>query len=101
MKFFLISDSTDTMMGMRLAGIESVKATTAADAEKAFLDVLKDENVGILMITDGIANLCPGTVKTLRQGNHPLLVTIPDGSDSGEKRDSITEYIREAIGIKL
>lgn len=101
MKFFLISDSTDAMIGMRLAGIEAVKVTTAADAEKAFLEVLKDENIGILLITNGVGELCPATVKTLKQGNRPLLVTIPDGSDSDGKRDSITEYIREAIGIKI
>lgn len=101
MKFFLISDSTDAMIGMRLAGIEAKKVATAQDAEKAFAEVLKDENIGILLVTPGIGTLCPEIVKTLKQGNRPLLVTIPDGSENHGERDSITEYIREAIGIKI
>lgn len=59
------------------------------------------EDIGILLITAGVAELCPETVKKLKQGNRPLLVTIPDGDGNGRNRDSITEYIRDAIGIKI
>lgn len=43
----------------------------------------------------------PRNGKKLKQGNRPLLVTIPDGDGNGRNRDSITEYIRDAIGIKI
>lgn len=36
MKFFLISDNTDAMIGMRLAGIEAKRVTSRDEAEKAF-----------------------------------------------------------------
>lgn len=101
MKFFLISDNTDAMIGMRLAGIEAQKVSTPKEAEKAFSEVLKNEEIGILLITQGVDKLCPGTVKALKQSNRPLLVTIPDGTENNSGRDSITEYIREAIGIKI
>ena len=97
MKFFLISDNTDAMIGMRLAGIEAKRVTSRDEAEKA----LSAEDIGILLITAGVAELCPETVKKLKQGNRPLLVTIPDGDGNGRNRDSITEYIRDAIGIKI
>ena len=35
MKFFLISDNTDAMIGMRLAGIEAKRVTSRDEAEKA------------------------------------------------------------------
>ena len=96
MKFFLISDNTDAMIGMRLAGIEAKRVTSRDEAEKAFKKALSAEDIGILLITAG-----PETVKKLKQGNRPLLVTIPDGDGNGRNRDSITEYIRDAIGIKI
>ena len=99
MKFFLISDNTDAMIGMRLAGIEAKRVTSRDEAEKAFKKALSAED--ILLITAGVAELCPETVKKLKQGNRPLLVTIPDGDGNGRNRDSITEYIRDAIGIKI
>lgn len=101
MKFFLISDSTDAMIGMRLAGIEAVKVSDAAGAEKEFGKATADENIGILLVTAGVAALCPETVMRLKQGNRPLLAVIPDGDGNGRNKDSITEYIREAIGIKI
>lgn len=105
MKFFLISDNTDAMIGMRLAGIEAKRVTSRDEAEKAFKKAFKKalsaEDIGILLITAGVAELCPETVKKLKQGNRPLLVTIPDGDGNGRNRDSITEYIRDAIGIKI
>lgn len=36
MRFFLISDNTDTQTGMRLAGIEGVVAHTAEEVTNAF-----------------------------------------------------------------
>ena len=35
MRFELISDSTDTLVGMRLAGIKGIMAKKADEAEKA------------------------------------------------------------------
>ena len=101
MKFFLISANTAAMIGMRLAGIEAKRVTSRDEAEKAFKRALSAEDIGILLITAGVAELCPETVKKLKQGNRPLLVTIPDGDGNGRNRDSITEYIRDAIGIKI
>lgn len=36
MKFFLISDNVDSMIGMRLAGVEGVRVDTAQAAQNAF-----------------------------------------------------------------
>ena len=65
MKFFLISDNTDAMIGMRLAGIEAKRVTSRDEAEKAFKKALSAEDIGILLITAGVAELCPETVKKL------------------------------------
>ena len=64
----------------------------------------KDLIIGIpreIMNGESRVAAIPETVKKLKQGNRPLLVTIPDGDGNGRNRDSITEYIRDAIGIKI
>ena len=35
------------------------------------------------------------------RGHRPLVVEIPDRHSTGRASDSITRYIREAIGVKL
>ena len=48
MRYFVISDNTDTQVGLRLAGVEGVVARSKAEAEKAIDSVLADDTVGIL-----------------------------------------------------
>lgn len=100
MKLFLISDNTDAMIGMRLAGIEGVRATDPESAERAFAQALANEEIGVLLITPGVETLCPARVRELKRGIRPLVVTIPD-SDGNAAGDSVTDYIREAIGIQM
>lgn len=100
MKLFLISDNTDAMIGMRLAGIEGVRVTSAEAGEKALDRVLSDEEIAVLLVTPGVEQLCPERLRALKQGNRPLLVTIPDG-EGHQSGDSVTAYIREAIGIQM
>ena len=72
MKFALVSDSTDALIGMRLAGIEGVRVSTRAEAQAAFRKFRADENIGILLMTAGAAALCPEAVEELKAGNRPV-----------------------------
>lgn len=102
MRFQLISDNTDTIVGMRLAGISGVMAKTKAEAEKALLDAVKMQDVAIVLITENLVKLCEETVYDLKMKCHkPLIVEIPDSKSEGRRKDSITRYIREAIGLKI
>lgn len=102
MRFFLVSDNKDTMVGMRLAGIPGVVVHTKEDAEKALREAAADEEVGIVLITELLADMCPELITELKSGHEkPLLVEIPDRHGTGRSTDSITRYVREAIGIKI
>ena len=48
MRMYLISDNTDTLTGMRLAGVDGVIANEKGTLEKALNEVLKDKNIGII-----------------------------------------------------
>ena len=51
MRMYLIRDNTDTLTGMRLAGVDGVIANEKETLEKALNEVLKDKNIGIILLT--------------------------------------------------
>ena len=102
MRFELISNSRDAMVGMRLAGIVGTLVRTKADAEKALGEAVKKEDVAIILINEGLAKEIPEAVNNFKNnGGRPLVVVIPDGQSEGGLADSITNYINEAIGLKV
>jgi len=101
MRYFVISDNTDTQVGLRLAGVEGVVARTREEGLAAIDTALSDPTIGILLVTESLAEQCAGKLAPLKvDGRTPLVVEIPD-RDGGRKKDAITRYVREAIGVKL
>ena len=66
MRMYLISDNTDTLTGMRLAGVDGVIANEKGTLEKALNEVLKDKNIGIILLTETLGKKYPELVKTVR-----------------------------------
>ena len=99
---YLISDNTDTLVGMRLAGITGVVLKTREEALEEFNDCLNNKEIGILILTENIFDLISEEVMEVKLKNtFPLIVEIPDRT--GLKRDPncITNYINESIGINI
>jgi len=102
MKFYLISDNTDTQTGLRLAGIEGCVVHTKEEVISKLLEVSKDPEVAIVLLTTKIVELAPEYIATLKlKQAKPLLTEIPDRHDSANIGATIDRYISEAIGIKL
>lgn len=102
MRFYLISDNVDTLVGMRLAGIEGEIVHDATGVERVLNACLEDETVGIVLITQPLCNLCKDFIFEIKKTHDkPLVVEIPDRHGSQSSSDSITRYVRDAIGIKI
>ena len=102
MRFHLISDNIDTQIGMRLAGIDGVVVHEAAEVRKALKEAVEMEDVAVILITERLLTLCPEMVYDLKLNRkRPLIVEIPDRHGNGRTKDSITRYVREAIGVKI
>ena len=56
MRFYLISDNSDAMNGLRLAGIEGTVARSEADLRKALDAVAKQPDIGMILVTEKIAD---------------------------------------------
>ena len=102
MRFFLISDNNDTLMGMRLAGIEGVVVHERQEVREAIEAAMRQSDIGVLLLSEKLSALCPDLVYQLKmRTSGPLLVEIPDRHGTGRAPDSITRYVREAIGVKV
>lgn len=102
MKYFVITDSTDTQVGLRLAGVEGVVVREPSQVRDAILAAAADKEIGVLLITEKLAALCQDLIDPMKlTAQRPLVVEIPDRHSAGRAPDSITRYIREAIGVKL
>ncbi|MDR1650573.1 MAG: V-type ATP synthase subunit F [Synergistaceae bacterium] len=102
MKAYLISDNHDTLVGMRLAGIEGVVVRGRDEAESAMRGALGRNDVAILAVTEKVAELLPEAMQQLREhGELPIVVEIPDRHGTKRSPDFLTKYVRDAIGVKM
>lgn len=102
MKFKLISDNHDTAMGMRLAGIDGVVVHTAEEVKRELHAATQSEDIGIVLMTEGLVKLCPDLIYDIKMNvSRPLIVEIPDRHADGRSENSIARYVREAIGVKI
>lgn len=102
MRFYLISDNNDTRVGMRLAGIEGVVVHEKEETARALTEAMEQDDIAVILITEHLVALCRDLVDDLKLNrSRPLIVEIPDRHGNGRAKDSITRYVREAIGIKI
>ena len=102
MRFYLISDNIDTMGGMRLAGITGVLVHEDSEVRKALTEAMDMDDVAVILMTERLVKLCPELVYDLKLNRaRPLIVEIPDRHGNGRAKDSITKYVRDAIGVKI
>lgn len=102
MKMYLISDNKDTYTGMRLAGVEGVVVHERQELKDALDAVFQDKEVGIVLLTEKFGREFPDLVDDVKLNRRlPLLIEIPDRHGTGRNENFITDYVSEAIGLKL
>lgn len=102
MKFFLLSDNVDTLVGMRLAGIEGIVVHERQEVLEELEKAMHMEDVAIILMTTKLIQTCPDVVSDLKlRIKRPLIVEIPDRHGSAKIGETIDRYVSEAIGVKL
>jgi V/A-type H+-transporting ATPase subunit F len=102
MRAFLVSDNLDSLVGLRLAGIEGIVAREPDEVRNTIRSALEDPELGILVLTEKIAETVPDLVQSLRErGELPLVVEVPDRHGMHRAADFLTAYVRDAIGVNL
>ncbi|WP_249028948.1 V-type ATP synthase subunit F [Tannockella kyphosi] len=102
MKFYLLSDNNDTLVGMRLAGIEGCVVHERLEFLEILEEKMKDSSIAIILITTKLIELCPNVISEIKlKQREPLLVEIPDRHGNSKIGETIDSYLSQAIGVKL
>ena len=79
MKYFLISDNTDSATGMRLAGVEGVVVAGREEALRALRDAAGNPDIGIILVTEKLCALLEDEIEEIKRSEGEcLIVGIPD-----------------------
>ena len=102
MRAFVISDNSDTQMGMRLAGVEGVVVHTREEVLAALRTATHTEDIAVVMLTEKLAPLCEAELNGLKeQTGTPLTVIIPDRHGTSDMTAAISRYLAETVGIHI
>ncbi|MBE6854725.1 MAG: ATP synthase subunit F [Ruminococcus sp.] len=102
MQFYLISDNSDTAMGMRLTGVPGVVVHDEAGVRHALESAMENPDVAIILMTEKLVELCAELVYDIKLNRRaPLIVEIPDRHATTHISDAIDRYIADAIGIRM
>jgi V/A-type H+-transporting ATPase subunit F len=101
MRYYIIGDE-DAVLGFGLVGVDGRAAGSPEEAQEAFSAALSDKEVGIVLITERVAELIrPQVDRYVFTQNFPLIVEIPDRTGPLAGKPGIREMVNQAIGIKL
>ena len=102
MRYFAIARDMDVLTGLRLAGIEGVLVSTRREMEAALDTAARETDIAVLIVSQGCTAFCPETIEAMKlSAARPLVVVIPEVGETIEARASLTELIRDAIGVKI
>lgn len=90
------------MLGFGMVGVEGRVAATADEARDALQEALSSKEVGIVIITEPVAEMIrPQVDRYVFSQSFPLIVEVPDRQGPLEGRPSLRELVNQAIGINL
>ena len=101
MKMFLLSSDRDALTGFRLAGVEGKLIADEAEFERAVASASSDASIGILLITYELYERFSQQINALKKSRRFLITQIPDSKHPNASGTGITDYVREAVGIKV
>lgn len=98
----LVIGHPDAVLGFSLAGVGGRVATTADEVNQALDEAQAARDVGIVLVTQDVAQLIPARMEHLKlRSTVPLIVEIPSQGGVPEGQASLGEIVLRAIGIKL
>ena len=101
MKYSIIGDD-DAVLGFEMVGVSGRTVRDPEEAHRAFLAVLEEREVGIIIITERVADMIrPLVDRFLFTESFPLIVEIPDRKGRQPDRPGIRDLVNTAIGIRL
>jgi len=101
MKLAALCDK-DTAVGLQLAGIKETYVLKE-DSAKIWKELSERDDIGIIFITERIAEDLQRELKDFRlQNNIPIILEIPDKKGRLQDRvDFVSHLIKKAVGVEI
>jgi V/A-type H+-transporting ATPase subunit F len=101
MQFYVIADE-NTVTGFKLVGLEGEAVESPEGAREALSKAFESSDIGIIIITERIADSIRGEIEDFTYGRaFPLIIEVPDREGPLEGRVSIREMVNTAVGVKI
>jgi V/A-type H+-transporting ATPase subunit F len=101
MKFYVVGDR-QTVLGFRLVGIEGTEVADRDETLAALDEAVSKRDIGIILITEGVAGRVRDEVEARLYGmGFPLVLEIPDSRGASPDRPALEEIVRKAVGISI
>jgi V/A-type H+-transporting ATPase subunit F len=98
----LVIGHLEAVLGFSLVGVHGHAVTTAEDANQALDDALSASDVGIVLVTEEVANLIQARMDQLMlRSTVPLVVEIPGPAGPRPDAPSLSEVVKRAVGVKI
>ncbi len=95
----LISDNRDSLIGMKMAGIDGYMVSNPEECWEITQKQLNDPNIGIVFLTEKAGDMIEEKLVRFREKSiYPLITIIPD-RHGFRVPNKITGVIKEAIGM--
>ena len=94
----MLSSDSDTLTGLRLAGIDGALVSDVETLERAIESVLSRSDIAVILVTRTLSTDFPAQIDALKRNPKLLVTEIPDMAHPTVDTDSITRYVAAAIG---
>ncbi len=101
MRLYLLSDNSDSLLGLRLAGIEGELIGSESHFKAALEELREKQDIGLIFVTGLLAEKYVDLLLEFKKDSTaPLIVEIPDRHGFGGE-DSLSDYLKTTIGLSL
>jgi V/A-type H+-transporting ATPase subunit F len=98
----LVIGHPEAVLGFSLVGVHGQAATSAEEVNQALDNALSSPAVGIILVTQDVAELIEPRMAQLKlRSAVPLVVEIPGPLGVQSDQPSLSEVVQRAIGIKI
>jgi V/A-type H+/Na+-transporting ATPase subunit F len=98
----LVIGNQEAVLGFSLVGVHGTVVTTTSDVNQALDEALAADDIGIILVTEDVAELIGARMEQLKlRSTVPLVVEIPGPEGVSPDRPSLNEMVLSAIGVRL
>jgi V/A-type H+-transporting ATPase subunit F len=101
MRYYVIGDE-HTVLGFGMAGVTGRAVGNQEETEEALREAAEEKDIGIIIITERLADLVrPQVDRLMFTQAFPLIVEIPDREGRLEGKPGLREMVNQAIGVRV